>query len=178
MVDPDLVHDDKKSFLGSGEGRDVRGLEEERAYAIELLERHCAEEQLQFIERFFSYFSREIYNKGDVLWRQGAKGDSAKLLVSGNLISTLENEAGTTETISIGSVIGESGLVQNRKRNSTVNVLEDNTVLYCLSRESWEVMKQNDPKAALLLYGITVRYLNLRVQHVSNRIWATRCLPI
>lgn len=82
------------------------------------------------VEQFLSYFSREIYNKGDVLWRQGTKSDSAKLLVSGDLIAMLENEAGTTEAISIGSVIGESGLVQGSKRNSTVCVLVDNTVLY------------------------------------------------
>jgi hypothetical protein len=36
------------------------------------------------------------------------------------LITSLENEAGTMEAISVWSVIGESGLVDNKNRNSTV----------------------------------------------------------
>ncbi len=60
------------------------------------------------------------------------------MLVSGNLIASLENEAGTTElTYVVGSVIGESGLVDNQNRNSTVEAKSD-SILYSLSRESWE----------------------------------------
>jgi len=178
MVNPDLLHDHiKRSCLGAG-SKQIRSLEEESTYAIELLHRRCLGEEGHLVQQFFSYFSRESYKKGDVLWKQGTHSDSAKLLVSGALISSLENEAGTLETISIGSIIGESGMVENSNRNSTVHVLEDDTVLYTLSREAWEEMKSNDPKVAHLLYAIVVRYLTLRVQHVSNRIFETRCLPI
>jgi len=178
MVSSRLLYDNiKRSFLGAG-NEQIRSIEEEKIYAIDLLHRKCSGEDRQLIEQFLSYFSREIYAKGDILWKQGAPSDSAKLLISGDLISSLENEAGTTEAISLGSVIGESGLVENHNRNSTVHVLANDTVLYSLSRESWEEMKQKDPKVAHLLYAIVVRYLTLRVQHVSNRIFETRCLPI
>ena len=93
-------------------------------------------------------------------------------------MSSLENEAGTTEPISIGSMIGESGLVDNNNRNSTVRVLADDTILYSLSRESWEKMKEKHPHCAHLLWHIVVSYLTMRIQHVSNRIFETRCLPI
>jgi SulP family sulfate permease len=178
MVDSDLLYENIKcSFLESNGTKEINNLEEEKSYAIALLLRKCPGEERKLVKRFFSYFSRELYKKGDVLWKQDATSDSAKLLVSGDLIASLENEAGTTETISIGSIIGESGLVENFNRNSTVHVLED-TVLYSLSRESWETLKENDPKCAHLLYAIVVRYLTLRCQHVSNRIFETRCLPI
>jgi len=183
MVNPDLLplhlYNDniKRSSLGD-EGKQIRSLEEESTYAIELLHCRCLGEKGELVEQFFSYFSRESYNKGDILWKQGTRSDSAKLLVSGDLMSSLENEAGTIETISIGSIIGESGLVQNSNRNSTVHVLEDDTVLYSLSCEAWEEMKRKDPTVAHLLYAIVIQYLTLRVQHVSNRIFETRCLPI
>jgi len=178
MVNPCLLYDNIKiAFLGN-EIKQIKSIDDEKYYAIEHLTRMCPGEELKLVERFFSYFCREIYNEGDILWRQGAKSDSAKLLISGGLIASLENEAGTTETISIGSIIGESGLVEHFNRNSTVHVLENDTVLYSLSRESWEVLKEKDPKCAHLLYAIAVRYLTLRVQHCSNRIFETRCLPI
>ncbi len=110
--------------------KDIISMDDEKSHAIELLFRKCPGESRQVVEQFLSYFTRETYNKGDVLWKQGTKSDSAKLLVSGDLISKLEYEAETTETISIGSMIGESGLVQATNRNSTVYVLADNTVLY------------------------------------------------
>ena len=178
MVDPNLLYDNiKQSFLG-GDDKNVQieSLDDEKNHAIQLLLRRCPEEK-KTVEQFFSYFTRETYKKGDVLWRQGSTSDSAKLLVTGGLMASLENEAGTTETISIGSMIGESGLVDNCNRNSSVHVTED-TVIYSLSRESWGVMKDNDPKCAHVLYAIVVRYLTLRVQHCSNRIFETRCLPI
>ena len=180
MADPTLLYDNiRQSFLGSEDGQAQMGsLEEERTYAIELLSRKCPDEERTVVEQFFSYFRRELYNSGDVLWRQGTTSDSAKLLVSGELMSSLENEAGTTEPISIGSMIGESGLVDNNNRNSTVQVLADDTVLYSLSRESWEKMKEEHPHCAHLLYHIVVSYLTMRIQHVSNRIFETRCLPI
>jgi sulfate permease, SulP family len=129
-VNKNLLFDSIKNSFLSNDKKVIISIDDEKSYAIELLFRKCPGETRQVVEQFLSYFSREIYNKGDVLWRQGTKSDSAKLLVSGDLISMLENEAGTTETISIGSVIGESGLVQGSNRNSSVYVLVDNTILY------------------------------------------------
>jgi sulfate permease, SulP family len=179
MVNPNLLFDNiKQSFLDSNDNIvKMTSIEEEQNHAIDLLLRKCPGEERNTVEKLLSYFTREVYNKGDVLWKQGSKSDCAKLLVSGDLLASLENEAGTTETISIGSMIGESGLVENCNRNSTVNVLDD-SILYSLSRDSWEDMKEKDAKCAHLMYAIVVRYLTLRVQHCSNRIFETRCLPV
>lgn len=176
MVEPSLLFSSiKESFLGSKD-RPVKSLEDEKKYAIDLLLEKCGEKR-ELIEEFFHYFTRETYIAGDIVWKQGTRSDCAKLLLSGNLIASLENEAGTTEAISVGSVIGETGLVENSNRYSTVEVLED-SILYSISRASWEELKERNPKCAQVLYSIVIRYLTLRVQHCSNRIFETRCLPV
>jgi len=177
MKDPSLLYDNIKQCFLKNENKQIKCLDDEKSYAVELLLLKCPGVEKKLVEKLFCYFTREIHNKGDILWRQGTKSECAKLLVSGDLIASLENEAGTNEVISVGSVIGESGLVENCSRNSTVHVLAE-SVLYSLSRESWEVLKEKDPKCAHVLYAIVVRYLTLRVQHCSNRIFETRCLPI
>ena len=177
MVNPSLLYDSiRQSFHGT-ETLHIKSLDDERIHVVDFLMRRLPGEERELVERFFSYFTREVFQKGDIIWRQGDKSDSAKVLVSGDLISSLENEAGTTESISVGSVIGESGLVDNQNRNSTVRAVTK-SVMYNLSRKSWELLKDKDPRCAHLLYRIVVRYLMLRVQHCSNRIFETRCLPI
>ena len=129
-VNKNLLYDNIKGSFLNNDQKDFLSIEDEKNHAIELLSRKCPGESRQVVEQFLSYFTRETYNKGDVLWKQGTNSDSAKLLVAGDLISKLEYEAETTEPISIGSMIGESGLVQGTNRNSTVYVLVDKTILY------------------------------------------------
>lgn len=47
-----------------------------------------------------------------------------------------------------------------------------------LSREALNELVKQQPYSPRLVDGIVIRYLVLRVQHVSNRIFETRCLPI
>jgi SulP family sulfate permease len=51
-------------------------------------------------------------------------------------------------------------------------------VLYSMNREKFEKLVVQQPKLARYIDLICVKYLTLRVQHVSNRIFETRCLPI
>lgn len=75
-------------------------------------------------------------------------------------------------------MFGELGLVNDMDRLSTVECLSERAVTYCLSREVWETKVKNDPDLSRCIYMSTVRYLAHRVQHVSNRIFETRCVPI
>lgn len=130
------------------------------------------------IELLFSHFEREVFEKNDLLWIQESPSDCAKLLVRGRLIAMLENEAGTSEVVVSGNMIGELGLVQGSPRLSSVMCHSDQAVLYSLSRESFDELCRSSPHAARLLDLMCIRYLSARVQHVSNRIFETRCLPI
>jgi len=102
--------------------------------------------------------------------------------VDGSLLALLENEAGTSETISVGNMIGELGLVMdanhNPRRMSSVVCATEQAVVYTLSREDWEDLLRTNPRVARFVDYICITYLANRVQHVSNRIFETRCLPI
>lgn len=152
---------------------------EEKDTALQYLKNLCpgavSEED---VAQLFSSFERETYIKDGFLWKQGSASDSLKLLVRGKLISTLENEAGTREIIMCGNTLGELGLIENVPRMSSVQCLSDEAVLYSLSRDSFERLTRSSPHAARLVDLICIRYLSARVQHVSNRIFETRCLPI
>ena len=126
----------------------------------------------------FSSFEREIFREGDIIWKQDDQSDSVKILILGQLIAELENEAGTTEIIPRGSMIGELGLVNGNPRMSTVRCLTKEAVLFSMSRVSFDELISKQPHLARYIDLICVKYLALRVQHVSNRIFETRCLPI
>jgi SulP family sulfate permease len=130
------------------------------------------------LEVLFSLFEREVYQKDQFVWRQDSASDCAKLLVSGSVRALLENEAGTSEMVSKGNLIGELGLVEGDTRMSSVQCISHEAILYSLSRESWEELVRTKPRIARYIDLICIKYLALRVQHVSNRIFETRCLPI
>jgi len=159
--------------------RQNSSMSEERDTALKYLKNICpGAVNSEDVEMLFSKFEREIFHKDEVLWKQGSPSDCVKLLVRGKLISTLENEAGTSETIVCGNMLGEIGLIENVPRMSSVQCLSDEAVLYNLSRDSFERLTRSSPHAARLIDLICIRYLFARVQHVSNRIFETRCLPI
>jgi len=63
------------------------------------------------VHLLFLSFTREIYKEEEPIWKQNDPSDSVKLLIFGQLIAELENEAGTKEIVPKGSMIGELGLV-------------------------------------------------------------------
>jgi sulfate permease, SulP family len=154
-------------------------LSDEHEVAIEYLNRLSPQEvERQDCETLFSRFERETYHQGEFVWKQGSKSSSIKLLLQGTLISILENEAGTNETISAGNTIGELGVMTDIPRLSSIQCLTDEAIVYSLSREAYHELLESSPHVARLLDMICIRYLSARVQHVSNRIFETRCLPI
>ena len=176
------------------------GLTEEREVALEYLTNLAVEPfTSESIQILFSCFHREEYKQDEIIWRQGSPGDSAKIVVRGTLVARIEQEAGTSESVGSGNVIGELGLVYGAVRMSTVICQSEECVLYSVSREQYEHLVANEPQAgtcsrnhsiivtlthksnvfpARILDLICIKYLTGRVQHVSNRIFETRCLPI
>ena len=101
------------------------------------------------------------------------------LLVRGQMQSRLEEEAGTFEDVSVGHFIGELALIlgQEGRRLTTVHTVSD-CVVYELDEKAWVDMKQKQPGLAIHVMSFACRYLQHRVQHVSNRFVETRCIPI
>ena len=153
-------------------------LAEEKKAGLRYLNNLSPGQEMVDIEKLFSLLQREEYLKDDIIWKQGSPGDCMKLLIHGSLLSILENEAGTCEPIKRGNTIGELWLVYGMDRMSTVKCVSDKAVLYSLSRETWNMLIETNPKVARIVDMLLIRYLAHRIQHVSNRIFETRCLPI
>uniref|UniRef100_A0A7S2GZ62 Cyclic nucleotide-binding domain-containing protein n=1 Tax=Helicotheca tamesis TaxID=374047 RepID=A0A7S2GZ62_9STRA len=166
------------SAMKPGIEGETQSTDEEVRSAINFLSNLCPGEDLADVEHIFSLMKREVYEENEIIWKQGSVSDCAKLLVKGQLMSMLENEEGTLEQIPTGAMLGELGLVNGMDRLSTVRCISMGAVLYSLDREDWNALKRDNPKLARFIDSIAVRYLAHRVQHVSNRIFETRCLPV
>jgi SulP family sulfate permease len=167
-----------KDSLGISDNTDLP-VEDEKALALRYLINASPESiDEECIDILFSHFEREVYQKGSILWSQGEESDCAKLLVRGVLEAHLENEAGTRERVQSGRVIGELGLVHGDLRMSSVHCASEEAIVYSLSCEAFKKLVETDPSVARVMDLICIMYLANRVQHVSNRIFETRCLPI
>jgi len=83
-----------------------------------------------------------------------------------------------SEELPRGVVIGELGLIEGSARLSGVVCESNHAVVFSLNRDAWELLIKKDPTIARIMDDIAIRYLSHRVQHVSNRIYETRCLPV
>ena len=175
-VDPNLLHN--KIHMSHPPLRQGSSLDEEKDVAITYLQNLCPSGDPRSVQILFSKFRRETYVKGQYLWKQDSPGDSAKLLVWGELIAYIENEADTFETVETGNTVGELCLVDDVTRMSSVCCWSQDAILYSLSREDFKVLVETHPRAARLIDLLCIRYLSARVQLASNRIFETRCLPI
>mmetsp|Transcript_3778 Transcript_3778/g.5864 ORF Transcript_3778/g.5864 Transcript_3778/m.5864 type:complete len:872 (+) Transcript_3778:121-2736(+) len=138
----------------------------------------CTRDEEVDIDRLMSYFSPEnTYPAGSTLWHQGESSTSAILIVEGIVISILEDEAGTTEEIGCGHLLGEYGLINNKPRASTLVAKVDTTVMTLRKRE-FKLMEKKDARLAYMLSKLCMGFLEYRVRHVANRIWESRCVPI
>jgi CRP-like cAMP-binding protein len=178
--DPSLVDEENSGFPPPLKHRDGNlSLAEEREQCVAIMKDICpANMDDSDANILCSLFEREVYKKNDFVWKQHDPSDSVKLLITGQLIAELENEAGTTEIIPKRSIIGELGLVNGNPRMSSVRCISSEAILYSMSRSSFEKLVDRQPHVARHLDLICIKYLALRVQHVSNRIFETRCLPI
>lgn len=144
---------------------------------LKRLQQLMPNQPLSVIHRLLDYFHIEEVEKDDVLWKQGDVADRTLLLVDGLLQAIIEEEAGTTEDVAVGAVVGELCFLTGEKRKTTL-VATKRSVVYVLDRESFEDMLQKDCFLAFLFQGIALRYTSSRLQYVGNRIWETKCVPI
>ncbi len=98
----------------------------------------------------------KAYDRGAIIFREGDHGDCMYELESGSvgvyhdyggpkekLITTLSNSASDVK------VFGEMGLLENMPRSATVVVMEDDTILTCVSGESFNDYFAKNPAKVL-----------------------------
>jgi EAL domain-containing protein (putative c-di-GMP-specific phosphodiesterase class I) len=113
--------------------------------------------------------NREIYNVGDIIFKEGDEGDGAYLIEEGLIeISVMNNgEALQVNKIGKGELFGEVALIDHQPRTATAKALE-NTVLIAIQRSLVnELLEKTDPIVRHLLLVILERYRNKRVNFQS-----------
>ena len=128
------------------------------------------------VASFVSKCVRKEFQEGDTIWREGDQSESVNILVRGTVCATLEGTA-VCEVVHKGNIFGELGLVDGTHRLSTVTC-RTRVVLFSLPKSVFDEMVEKNQPEARLIERIAIRYLAHRVQHVSNRIFETHCLPI
>ncbi|KAE9248787.1 hypothetical protein PF004_g3694 [Phytophthora fragariae] len=161
----------------SGSPASTCAADEDEFTHLRNLRRFMPDQPLSVQQRLLDYFHIQEIEKDEVVWRQGDTPDRALLLIDGALTAVVEEEAGTTEDVSVGSVVGELCFLTGEKRKTSL-IATKRSVVYVLDRKSFAEMLKKDCYLAFLFQGISLRYTSYRLQYVGNRIWETKCLPI
>ena len=105
------------------------------------------------IDKLFSFFERQEIKSDTVIWRQGDLPDKCLILADGRLLNSLEEEAGTTEVIEVGHLVGEFSLMVNQRRLGTLSAI-DNSVIFVLSKMKYDMIISTEPYLAFVLARI------------------------
>ena len=124
--------------------------------------------------RITSYMERQVLNNGEFLFRQGEPADSIVLQASGCVAITIIDEHGRPIRLRrmVGhTVIGEMGFYRSVPRTASV-VAEEPTVIYRLTRTTFDRMQEEDPAAAVALHKLIIRLLSNRLEFANREIAA------
>ena len=133
-------------------------------------------------------FTARRLQPGEILWQMHDPASSIVVVANGTLISILDDERSktpfnrsadveeTAEEVSAGQMCGESAALTGGRRPSTVAcALEGPAQIYVLGERA---LASLPPDLKLELALLSMRYMAHRLDHVANRIWETRCVPI
>ena len=122
----------------------------------------------------------QVYQKGEVIIREGEVSDHMYVILSGRVRVFANSENDRTVVLNIqetGEYFGEIALIDESPRSASVEALE-HTVLSTITREDFEVCLEGRPELAgsfLSALTLRIRYLthsvkNLALQDVYHRV--------
>lgn len=126
------------------------------------------------MSRIAPYLERHELDVGEHLFRQGEPPDSVELLASGCVAITIEDEQGRPIRLRrmVGyTVVGEMGFYRQVPRTASV-IAEEPSVVYRLTRESFDKMQAQDPAAASVFHKLIIRLLSDRLEFANREISA------
>src|SRR5262249_24513207 len=112
-------------------------------------------------ELIATYFVREEYGGGEILYRQSDPAHSIDFVVTGSLVLMLVHKGGDVRRIRLSTrqtVVGEMGFFRRVPRAITV-CAEGPTVIFRLSHERWERLRHEHPEICEALLIFIVRTL-------------------
>lgn len=105
--------------------------------------------------------SKKSFKAGDVIIRQGDKGESAYIIEEGRVEIVLERPDGKEQSVGTrgkGTMIGEMAIVDNAPRTATVKALENCTLLEITSEDFARRLESADPILRMTTQVILTRY--------------------
>ncbi|MBU6475427.1 MAG: EAL domain-containing protein [Alphaproteobacteria bacterium] len=107
--------------------------------------------------------AKKSIRKGDILIREGERGDSAYILETGS-VEILILRDGTLMQIGTrgpGSIIGEMAMIDDKPRTATIRALEDCTVMEISRAEFTHRVESADPIVKMVMRVILARYRDM-----------------
>ena len=126
------------------------------------------------MSRITPYLERHELNVGEALFKQGEPPDSVEILASGCVAITIKDEQGRPIRLRrmMGyTVVGEMGFYRQVPRTATV-IAEEPSVVYRLTRNSFDKMQAQDPTAASVFHKLIIRLLSDRLEFANREISA------
>ncbi|MGA8434369.1 MAG: cyclic nucleotide-binding domain-containing protein, partial [Methyloceanibacter sp.] len=124
--------------------------------------------------RIAPYLERYELKVGEALFRQGEPPDSVEILASGCVAITIQDQEGRPIRLRrmMGyTIVGEMGFYRRVPRTATV-IAEEPSVVYRLTRDSFDKMQTQNPIAASVFHKLIIRLLSDRLEFANREIAA------
>ncbi len=121
-----------------------------------------------------AYFERKVIEGGHILYRSGEPADTIDLVASGSIAITVAdslNRPLRMRRMSGQTVVGEMGFFRKTERAASVGA-EGSTVVYTLTRASFDRMLRDDPQVGIAFLQFIIRALSDRVEFANQEIAA------
>ncbi|PJB71445.1 MAG: cyclic nucleotide-binding protein [Alphaproteobacteria bacterium CG_4_9_14_3_um_filter_47_13] len=105
--------------------------------------------------------AKKMFKAGDVIMRQGDKGDCAYIIEEGLVEILIEKDNGTIQQVGTrgeGTIIGEMAIVDDAPRTATVKALKDCKMLEITRDDFSQRLKNADPVIQMISQVILTRY--------------------
>ena len=108
-----------------------------------------------------SHQSKRDFKAGEIIMRQGAKGDCAYIIEDGVVEIFIEREGGKIQNVGTrgaGAIIGEMAIVDDAPRTATVKAVKDCKMLEITRDDFANRLKSSDPVLQMISQVILTRY--------------------
>lgn len=124
--------------------------------------------------KFFRAFTRLSLPKGDVLFREGAEGDTFFIVLSGEIVMEKKVEKGGSKfkklaLMNRGDFFGEMAVLENQPRFAQARAVRDTELVELTRQGLLDFIKDSPTEGAGLLIEITRAILG-RLRHTSNEL--------
>lgn len=110
-------------------------------------------------------------NKNGVLFKEGETGNALYIVADGNMKISKLGYLGEVvlSHANPGEIIGEMALINGSIRSATAIAIAD-SILFCLTKDSLEFLKKENPVVVIKFLEILLRILSERLRQTTKKI--------